>query len=336
MKIAVVGVGYWGPNLVRNFLNNKSVGEVYCFDIDPKRLHNIHQQFPVVKIVDSYEEVLKNPKIKGVCIATPASTHFPLAKMAIENGKNVFIEKPFTTNIKEAESLIDLSIKNGVKLIIDHIFMYNGAVRKIKEIVEIGEIGKVLYFDAVRVNLGLFQHDVNVLWDLATHDISIMLYLLHKKPKAVSAIGVGHYNTIEDIAYLTIFFDDSCIAHFHVNWLAPVKMRKILIGGSQKMIVYDDLEPVEKIKIYDKGVEIKTREGVYKTLIQYRTGDMYAPKYDTAEPLSVIAEEFIDVIKNGTEPVSNGVTGLEVVKILVAAEKSIKNQGCIIELNEKK
>ncbi len=332
MKIAVIGVGYWGPNLVRNLLNNKSVSEIYCFDIDAKRLHKIQQQFPMVKIVDNYKDILNNPKIDGVCIATPASTHFPLAKMAIEHNKHVLVEKPFTVTVSEAEDLVELVSKKGLKLLVDHIFMYNGAVRKIREIIDSGEIGKILYFDAVRVNLGLFQHDVNVLYDLATHDISIMLYLLNNNPKAVSAIGIGHYNTIEDIAYLTLFFDDDCIAHFHVNWLAPVKIRRILIGGSQKMIVYDDMETIEKIKVYDKGVEIKTKEGIYKTLIEYRTGDMYAPKFDTTEPLSLLIEEFIDVIKNGGEPLSDGKTGLEVIKILNAAQKSLKNNGCIVEL----
>lgn len=332
MKIAVIGVGYWGPNLVRNLLNNKSVSEVYCFDIDAKRLHNIQQHYPTVKVVDSYEDILNNPKINGVCIATPTSTHFPLAKLAIEHNKHVLVEKPFTVTVREAETLIDLAQKKGLNLTVDHIFMYNGAVRKIKEIIESGEIGKILYFDAVRVNLGLFQHDVNVIYDLATHDISIMLYLLNKKPRGVSAIGVGHYNTIEDIAYLTLFFDDNCIAHFHVNWLAPVKIRRILIGGSQKMIVYDDMETVEKIKVYDKGVEIKTKEGIYKTLIEYRTGDMYAPKFDTTEPLALLIKEFTDAIKDGAEPLSNGKTGLEVIKILSAAQKSLKNNGCIVEL----
>jgi len=334
MKVAVIGVGYWGPNLVRNLLGNKTVSEVYCFDINAKRLHNISQQFPVVKIVDSYEDILKNPKINGVCIATPASTHFPLAKMAIEHDKHLLVEKPFTISTWEAETLLELIQQKSLKLVVDHIFMYNGAVRKIKEIIDSGEIGKVLYFDAVRVNLGLFQHDVNVLWDLATHDISIMLYLFNKKPKAVSAIAVGHYNTIEDIAYLTIFFEDNCIAHFHVNWLAPVKVRRLLIGGSQKMIFYDDMETIEKIKVYDKGVEIKSKEGIYKTLIQYRTGDMYAPKFDTTEPLSLIVKEFIDAVKNGTEPLSNGKIGFEVVKILSAGQKSLKNNGCIVELDE--
>uniref|UniRef100_A0A7V0Z7L4 Gfo/Idh/MocA family oxidoreductase n=1 Tax=candidate division WOR-3 bacterium TaxID=2052148 RepID=A0A7V0Z7L4_UNCW3 len=332
MKIAVVGVGYWGPNLVRNLLNNKFVSEVYCFDIDAKRLYNIQRLFPTVKIVDNYEDILKDPKINGICIATPASTHFSLAKMAIEYDKHILVEKPFTVTVREAETLIELAQKKRLKLAIDHIFMYNGAVRKIKELIESGEVGKILYFDAVRVNLGLFQHDVNVLYDLATHDISIMLYLLNKSPKAVSAIGVGHYSTIEDIAYLTLFFGDNCIAHFHVNWLAPVKVRRILIGGSQKMIVYDDLEVVEKIKVYDKGVEIKTKEGIYKTLIEYRTGDMYAPKFDTTEPLSSLITEFIDAIKNGAEPLSNGKIGLEVMRILNAAQKSLKNCGCVVEL----
>ncbi|MEO0137435.1 MAG: Gfo/Idh/MocA family oxidoreductase [candidate division WOR-3 bacterium] len=332
MRVAVIGVGYWGPNLVRNLLNNKAVSEVYCFDIDVKRLQNIKHQFPTVKLVDSYEEILRNSKISGVCIATPASTHFPLAQMAIQHKKHVLVEKPFTITIPEAETLVELAQKNNVKLLVDHIFMYNGAVRKIKEIIDSGEIGNILYFDAVRVNLGLFQHDVNVIYDLATHDISIMLYLLNKKPKAISAIGVGHYNSIEDIAYLTVFFEDNCIAHFHVNWLAPVKVRRILIGGSQKMIVYDDMETTEKIKVYDKGVEIKTKEGIYKTLIEYRTGDMYAPKFDTTEPLALLIKEFVETMKNGTEPLSNGAVGLEIVKILNAAQKSLKNNGCIVEL----
>ncbi|MGQ9700885.1 MAG: Gfo/Idh/MocA family protein [bacterium] len=334
MKVAVIGVGYWGPNLVRNFLNNKEVSEVYCFDIDAKRLNNIYQQFPLVKLVDSYEDILKNSKINGVCIATPASTHFSLAKMALEHNKHILVEKPFTVNIKQAETLIELSEQKKLKMVVDHIFMYNGAVKKIKEIIDSGEIGNILYFDAVRVNLGLFQHDVNVLWDLATHDISIMLYLINKKPKAVSAIGVGHYNTTEDIAYLTIFFDNNCIAHFHVNWLAPVKVRRILIGGSRKMILYDDMENIEKIKVYDKGVDIRTKEGIYKTLIQYRTGDMYAPKFDTTEPLRLLVREFIDVMKNRTEPLSNGKIGLEVVKILSAAQKSIEHDGRIVNLDE--
>ncbi len=336
MKIAVIGVGYWGPNLVRNLLNNRAVSEVHCFDVDAKRLHNISQMFPAVKLVDSYEEILENPKINGICIATPASTHFPLAKMAIEHNKHLLVEKPFTITVREAQILANLLQERNLKLIVDHIFMYNGAVRKIKEIIDSEEIGKVLYFDAVRVNLGLFQHDVNVLWDLATHDISIMLYLINKKPKAVSAIGVAHYNTTEDIAYLTTFFEDNCIAHFHVNWLAPVKVRRILIGGSKKMILYDDMETVEKIKVYDKGVEIRSKEGIYKTLIQYRTGDMYAPKFDTCEPLSLIVDEFTNAIKNGTEPLSNERTGLEVVKILNAAQKSLKNNGCIVNIDEKK
>jgi len=332
MKVAVIGVGYWGPNLVRNLLNNRAVSEVYCFDIDAKRLNSISQKFPVVKLVDSYDEILKNPKIRGICIATPASTHFPLAKMAIEHNKHLLVEKPFTVTVREAEILMNMLHERNLKLIVDHIFMYNGAIRRIKEIIDSEEIGKVLYFDAVRVNLGLFQHDVNVLWDLATHDISIMLYLINKKPKAVSAIGVAHYNTTEDIAYLTTFFENSCIAHFHVNWLAPVKVRRILIGGSKKMILYDDMETVEKIKVYDKGVEIRSKEGIYKTLIQYRTGDMYAPKFDTSEPLSLIVDEFVNAMENGTEPLSNGRIGLEVVKILTAAQKSLKNNGCIVDI----
>jgi predicted dehydrogenase len=336
MKIAVVGVGYWGPNLVRNLLNNKEIEEVVCFDVDKNRLNAVKQQFPAVACAESFEDVLGNDGIKAVAIATPVSTHFKLAKKALERGKHIFVEKPFTSNVKDATTLVELARKNKLKLMVDHIFMYNGAVRKIKEIIDSGEIGKIMYFDAVRINLGLFQHDVNVVWDLATHDLSIMDYLLAKSPVSVSAMGIGHFNHIEDIAYMTLFFGDSCIAHFHVNWLAPVKVRRILIGGTQKMIVYDDMETVEKIRVYDKGVDVTTKEGIYETLIQYRTGDMYAPKFDMTEPLSMITGDFVRSIKDGAEPLSNGSIGLRIIKVLEAAERSIKADGCLIELDGKK
>ncbi|OPX18429.1 oxidoreductase [candidate division WOR-3 bacterium 4484_100] len=333
MKLAVVGVGYWGPNLVRNFLNHPEVSEVYCCDIDRQRLDFIQKKYPSVKITNDYSSILQNQEIEGIVLATPVGTHFPLAKKALEFNKNVLVEKPLTANVDDARALIDLAEEKGLKLMVDHIFVYNGAVRKIKEIVDSGEIGDIMYFDAVRINLGLFQHDVNVIWDLATHDLSIMDYIISKKPNAVSAVGMGHYNALEDISYITLYYDNRCICHIHVNWLAPVKIRRILIGGTKKMIVFDDVEPVEKIKVYDKGVEVTTREGIYKTLIQYRTGDMTSPQYDTTEPLMSVVDEFIQSIKNNRRPLTDGWAGLKIVKIMEAAEYSIKNKGQIIELD---
>jgi predicted dehydrogenase len=334
MKIAVVGVGYWGPNLVRNFLNNSRVNKVYCCDPDKSRLDSIRKQFPVVEVLTDFNEVLQNNSIDAVVIATPVSTHYPLARKALEAGKHVFVEKPITASSREAEHLIELAGRRKLVLMVDHIFIFNGAVIKIKDIIDSGEIGKTLYFDAVRINLGLFQHDVNVLWDLAIHDLSIMNHLLEEKPKAVSAVGINHFNTIEDISYLTLFFESNCIGHFHVNWLAPVKIRRILIGGTKKMIVYDEMETVEKIRVYDKGVEIRSKEGIYKTLIQYRTGDMYAPKFDNIEALSSITQEFIRRIHDQDRVnCCDGTDGLRIVRILEAAEKSIKNKGRIVDLD---
>jgi predicted dehydrogenase len=336
MKIAVVGVGYWGPNLVRNFLNINRVDKVYCCDQDKSRLDLIWKQFPVVEVVSDYNEVLHNNMIDAVVLATPVSTHYPLAKKALEAGKHVFVEKPITASSREAEHLIDIAEKRKLVLMVDHIFIFNGAVTKMRSIIDSGEIGKILYFDAVRINLGLFQHDVNVLWDLAIHDLSIMDHLLEEKPKAVSAVGINHFNRIEDMSYLTLFFESNCIAHLHVNWLAPVKIRRVLIGGTKKMIVYDEMETVEKIRVYDKGVEIKTKEGIYKTLIQYRTGDMYAPSFDNTEALASITGEFIRRIYDHDQGMCcDGAEGLRIVRILEAAERSIKNKGKIIELDGK-
>ncbi len=334
MNIAVIGIGYWGPNLVRNFVKHSSVSKVYCYDVDEKRVHAVCKEFPTVIAASSYEQILNDPSIEAIVLSTPVASHFDLAVQALEHGKHVLIEKPITSSVQQAERLIDLADRKSLKLMVDHIFVYNGAVQKIKEIIDAGEIGKIMYFDAVRINLGLFQHDVNVLWDLATHDLSIMRYLYSKKPRAVSAIGKGHFQQQENIAYLTVLFENDCIAHFHVNWLAPVKVRTILIGGSQKMIVYDEMETTEKIKVYDKGVEVTSREGVYKTLIGYRRGDVYIPKFDTSEPLANVVDEFVGAIKDNKIPLTNGDAGLEIVKILEAAQKSIAKNGEIVTLYE--
>ncbi|UCF71510.1 MAG: Gfo/Idh/MocA family oxidoreductase [candidate division WOR-3 bacterium] len=332
MKIAIIGVGYWGPNLTRNFAKHPDVESVVCFDLKKERLERVVKDFPGIDVASSYDQILRDKTINGVVIATPLSSHFELAKAALEQKKHVLIEKPMTGSTQEAAELIDLAEKNSCALMVDHTFVYNGAVQKMRDLIDSKEIGDILYYDAVRVNLGLFQGDINVVWDLAPHDISIMDFLLNKKPVAVSAVGWSHYDKYEDIAYVTMFFADNCIAHVHVSWLAPVKVRRILIGGSNKMIVYDDMEAFEKIKIYDKGVEVTTKEEVDKILVQYRMGDMYAPKFGTTEPLAAVANEFVESINARRKPLTDGVAGLNIIRILEAAEKSIKNKGLVVEL----
>ena len=333
MKVAVIGAGYWGPNLIRNFLSQDEVENVIACDRDENRLAKMQKTFHGIEISTDYEEVITRADVEIVAIATPVSLHYEIAKKSLLAGKHCWIEKPMTVNSAEAEELIALAAEHNLKIFVDHTFIYTGAVRKMKEIITSGRLGELYYFDSVRVNLGLFQHDVNVIWDLAPHDLSIMDYLLESKPIAVSATGSCHVgNGLEDIAYLTVQFENNLIAHFHVNWLAPVKIRKTLIGGTKSMIVYDDTEASEKLKIYDKGIEVTTREGVYDTLVQYRTGDMLSPKIEQTEALSLAAAHFIDCIKNDKKPLTDGTSGLNVVRILEASEVSIKNQGKLITL----
>lgn len=326
MKIAVVGLGYWGPNLVRNFSASDRVSEVLCCDLDATRVKKLVTKFPNVKAVASFEEVLAS-NCDAVAIATPMSAHHPMGIQALRAGKHVLVEKPMALSVRECEEMIQCANDNHRALMVDHTFLYTGAVRKMKEIVERGDIGDIYYFDSVRVNLGLFQHDANVIWDLAPHDISIMDYMLGRSPKSVSAVAVNHYNHVEDVAYLSVDFGDKMMGHVHVNWLAPVKIRRILIGGSKKMIVYNDMEPSEKVKVYDTGVKIVGREGIYKTLVEYRTGDMFSPKLDQTEALTLVVKDFLDAIEFSSIPVSNGQTGLRIVQMLEAAEQSMRQGG---------
>jgi predicted dehydrogenase len=331
MKIAVVGLGYWGPNIVRNFLARPEVSEVLCFDQDSARLQKVCKMFPGVRPTATFEEILTSD-CDGVAVVVPISLHHPLGMRILSAGKHLLMEKPLAASVQEGEDLVKLAQRNDLVLMVDHTFVYTGAVQKMKEIVARGDIGDIYYFDSVRVNLGLFQHDVNVLWDLAPHDLAIMDYTVPYKPTAVSAVGAIHYNHVEDVAYLTLHFSNSMIAHIHVNWLAPVKIRRILMGGSKRMIVYDDMETIEKVKVYDSGVKVVTPEGIYKTLVEYRTGDMFSPKLDHTEALQFVTQDFVDAIKNRTKPVSDGEAGLRVVRILEAAETSIKRHGLLIGL----
>lgn len=333
MKVAVVGTGYWGPNLIRNFFALDEVDSVIACDHDESQLAKMRKRFPGIETTANYAEIVRRDDVEIVAIATPVSTHYELAKAALEAGKHCWLEKPMTASVAEAAELIEIADKNRCKLFVDHTFVYTGAVRKMKEIIASGRLGEIYYFDSVRVNLGLFQHDVNVIWDLAPHDLSIMYYLLDQQPLAVSAIGSCHVgNNLEDIAYLTLKFRNNLVAHFHVNWLAPVKIRKTLIGGTKSMIVYDDTEASEKVKIYDKGIEVTNREGVYETLVQYRTGDMLSPKLDQTEALTAGTKHFLDCILNDKTPETDGIAGLNVVRVLEASAVSIQNHGKLIDL----
>jgi predicted dehydrogenase len=332
MKVCVVGLGYWGPNLVRNFISNEHIEGVVCCDVSEKRLEVARKRFPSVEVTTSFDDVLRRSDVEAVVLATPVSTHYALAMKALEAGKHVLVEKPMTESSEEAYRLAERAEERGLTLMVDHTFVYTGAVRKVKEIIQRGALGEVMYFDSVRVNLGLFQHDTNVIWDLAPHDLSIMDYLIGKEPIAVSADGASHFNDVEDIAYLTVRYSNQLIAHFHVNWLSPVKVRRILIGGSKLMVVYDDMEPSEKVKVYDKGVDIKGRESIYRTLVQYRTGDMYAPRIDLTEALTLVVEEFLDSINMKKRPLTDGLTGARIVRILEAASLSLREQGRLVEI----
>ncbi len=330
MKVGVIGLGYWGPNLVRNFSALPDVEKVIACDQRTERLQFIKNKFPAVELTSNADDVI-NGNSDIVVIATPVYTHYNIAMSCLEAGKHIWVEKPFTATTSEAESLIEIAEKRNLKIFVDHTFIYTGAVRKMKELVDKGELGKILYFDSERINLGLFQRDVNVVWDLAPHDLSIMNYVLgNHKIEAVCSNGIANYNGKENIAHLSIYFEDNCFAHFHVNWTSPVKIRRMIVGGDKKMLVFDDMENFEKIKVYDSGVDFKTQESIHEALVQYRIGDMFSPKVNQTEALALGAQEFINAIKENRNPLTDGVDGLNVVKILEASSQSLKERGKMI------
>ncbi len=334
LNVGVIGCGYWGPNLIRNFSSVKGWRVKYICDLNKARLQQVHEQYPWTTPVDDPRILFDDPELDAVAIATPVSSHAHLALAALEAGKHVLVEKPLAASVAEAQMIVQKAEQVGRVLLVDHTFIYTPAVRKIRELVESGELGDLLYFDSVRVNLGLFQHDINVIWDLAPHDFSIMDYLFDEKPVAAAANGMCHFGNQEDMAYVTAFFERNIIAHFHVNWLSPVKIRLILIGGSRRMVVYDDMENSEKVKVYDRGVDvIDSADGIYSLLVQYRMGDMYSPKLDNKEALRVEVEHFRDCILNGKQPLTDGRMGLRVVKLLDAAQKSLEQQGQRVNIN---
>jgi len=327
-NIAIVGFGYWGRNLVRNFSSVETCNLLSVCEQREAGRELLNKSYPSIETTGNFQDLLENPDIQGIVIATPVDTHYGLAKQALKAGKHVLVEKPLCDDYDNAKELLALAQRKNLTLMVDHTFLYTGAVRKIKKLVEGQKIGDIQYIDSTRINLGLFQHDVNVLWDLAPHDISICSYVLGKQPLTAQAVGVSHTeNDIENIAYLTLKYEKNLIAHFTCSWVSPVKIRQMLIGGTEKMILYNDMEPTEKLKIYDTGYSAKTAEDRRQLLVDYRTGDIHVPKIETTEALSLMAQDFVDAIKTGKRPESTAELGLSVVQILAAAQESIKQNG---------
>jgi len=332
IRIGVIGYGYWGPRIVRNFHAAEGCEVAMVCDKSPQALCRASKAFPGVGVTTDLSEVLSSPSIDAVAVITPVRTHFGLAKAALENGKHVFVEKPFTATADQAEELIDLAERKHLQIMVDHTFLFTGAVRKIRQLICEGVLGNLYYYDSTRVNLGLFQHDVNVIWDLAPHDLSIVDHLIDRRPEAVAATGQTHLNGPENLAFITVYFGGGMIAHINVNWLSPVKVRTTLIGAEKKMLVWNDLEADEKIKIYDKGVQVSKGKGIEELLVSYRSGDMWAPKLEQPEALAEETKYFVECVSKNERPFNDGVSGHRVVTILEAADRSLKARGAPVQL----
>jgi len=332
MNFGVIGYGYWGPNIVRNLSSLERVKVHTIADLNAAARERARKAYPAVIVTCDTNEVLLSAQIDAVAIVSPVWTHYELAKAALENGKNVFIEKPLASNTAQGEELIELAQKKNLRIMVDHTFLFTGAVRRIKELLDEQTLGRLYYYDSTRVNLGLFQHDINVIWYLAPHDFSIMDHLIRSTPEAIVATGQRHLNGHEDIAFMTVYFPEKIIAHINVNWLSPVKVRTTLIGGEKRMLVWNDLEADEKLKIYDRGVNITSDENLYNLLVHYRSGDMWAPKVEQGEALRRELTYFVDCIENCQEPFNDGRSGLRVVRMLEAASKSLQTRGSLVYL----
>jgi predicted dehydrogenase len=332
IRIGVIGYGYWGPNIVRNLRSVDGCEVAAVCDRQPAALQRVAEAYPDVTVTSDPVELMVSPKIDAIAVVTPVGTHFDLAKTALQNGKHVFIEKPFTSTLAQAEELMELSAMTNLTIMVDHTFLFTGAVKRIHQLIDEGVLGDIYYYDSTRVNLGLFQHDVSVIWDLAPHDLSIMDFLIREKPEAVIATGETHLNGLVDVAFITIYFPRNLIAHINVNWLSPVKIRTTLIGGEKRMLVWNDLEADEKLKIYDKGVQINNRQGVYDLLVSYRSGDMWAPRVEQTEALKVELAYFVECVTNDRTPINDGAAGARVVRLLEAADRSLKDRGRAVQL----
>jgi predicted dehydrogenase len=329
IRVGIIGYGYWGPNLVRNFAEMHGAEAAAVADVDSKKLESVQRRFPAVKVTTDFHDLLSDPTIDAIAVATPVASHFEFGMATLKAGKHLWLEKPMSETSLQARKLVDEAARRQRVLMVDHTFIYTAAVRKMGDIIKAGELGQIYYYDSIRVNLGLFQRDVNVISDLGVHDFSILDFLLGEHPVAVSASGINHFpGTPENLAYISLFYDSGVIAHANVSWLAPVKVRQILIGGSKRMITYDDLQPSEKIKVYDKGISFTDDpEQIYQMRVGYRTGDMWAPRLDGTEALRVAGEHFVDCIANGTTPQTDGHLGLRVVELIEAATSSMRGKG---------
>jgi len=332
VNFGVIGYGYWGPNVVRNLASLDGSQVISIAEMSLGARQRAQKAYPGVHVTADAAELIASPEIDAIAVITPVWTHYDLTKAALENGKHVFVEKPFTSTTEQGEKLIELACRKNLKIMVDHTFLFTGAVRKICRLLDEGTLGKLFYYDSTRVNLGLFQHDINVLWDLAPHDLSIMDHLIRTDPEAIVATGQNHLNCHEDVAFMTLYFPENVIAHINVNWLSPVKVRTTLIGGEKRMLVWNDLEADEKVKVYDKGVNITSREGVYELLVSYRSGDMWAPQLEQVEALRQELSYFVDCVSSGQDPHNDGCAGLRVVKMLEAATGSLKKRGELVYL----
>jgi predicted dehydrogenase len=332
IKFGVVGYGYWGPNVVRNLDLLDGAQVLAVSDKSPASRKRVQKAYPGMRVTSDAAELMSSTDLDAIAVVTPVWTHYELAKAALENGKHVFVEKPFTSNAAQAEELINLAARKNLKIMVDHTFLFTGAVKKIRQLLKDGALGNLYYYDSTRVNLGLFQHDVNVIWDLAPHDLSIIDHLIAETPEAVVATGQTHLNGFEDVAFITLYFPNKIIAHINVNWLSPVKVRTTLIGGEKKMLVWNDLEADEKIKIYDKGIDITSQQGLYNLLVNYRSGDMWSPQVDRIEALNHELAYFVECITHNKVPFNDGAAGLRVVKMLEAANESLRKRGALVHL----
>jgi len=332
VRFGVIGYGYWGPNVVRNLGQLKTADMLAVCDMSASARQRVQKDCPNAIVTADPAELIRSSDIDAIAVVTPVWTHYELAKAALENGKHVFVEKPFTSNTAQAQELIELAARKNLKIMVDHTFLFTGAVRKIKELLNENTLGKLYYYDSTRVNLGLFQHDVNVIWDLAPHDLSIMDHLIEDRPEALIATGQSHLNGFEDVAFITLYFPNKIVAHINVNWLSPVKVRTTLIGGEKKMLVWNDQAADEQVKVYDKGVSVTNREGVYNLLVNYRSGDMWAPRLERAEALTHELSYFVDCITKDETPINDGQAGYRVVKMLEASNESLRQRGALVYL----
>ncbi|HEX4038315.1 MAG TPA: Gfo/Idh/MocA family oxidoreductase [Acidobacteriaceae bacterium] len=332
MNFGVIGYGYWGPNVVRNLASLEGVQVRQIAEMSPAAQARARKAYPGIAVTGDSGELIASSEIDAVAVITPVWTHYELAKAALESGKHVFVEKPFTSNTAQGEELIELARRKNLRIMVDHTFLFTGAVKKISQLLKEGALGKLYYYDSTRVNLGLFQHDINVLWDLAPHDLSIMDHVIEGNPEAVVATGQSHLNCHEDVAFMTLYFPENVIAHINVNWLSPVKVRTTLIGGEKRMLVWNDLDADEKVKVYDKGVNITSNEGVYNLLVNYRSGDMWSPQLEQVEALRLELGYFVECVSSGKDPFNDGCAGLRVVKMLEAATESMSKRGSLVYL----